>query len=172
MVPGEEPEFFLEGSYVDCENAFEHELSQLSPEQGWVLQVLGQHRTALLTTLVDTLERARAGFVIQALEALARKDLAECVDGIWRLTWKGVGVANWREQKVWTAMLPAGMSLPEPRPGENGEEMGPECDRFRAALFAPGRCWCGRGRTEHRDVPGGHGGRIEGEVESRSFSDG
>ena len=105
----EEPGIFLEVQIVDFKTEFERELSQLTPEQGWVLQVLGQHRTALLTTLVDTLERARSGFVAETLEALRARGLAECVDGIWRLSWTGTGVANWREQKVWVDMLPADM---------------------------------------------------------------
>ncbi|MBX3172608.1 MAG: hypothetical protein KF760_34715 [Candidatus Eremiobacteraeota bacterium] len=157
---------------MDFVNEFEKELCQLSPEQGWVLQVLGQHRSALLTTLVDTMERARTGFVAETLEGLRQRGLAECSDGIWRLSWKGTGVANWREQKVWIDLLPAGMRLPEPRPGENGSDLGPDCDSFRAALFAPGRCWCGRGRTEHRTVPGEHGRGAESEIEGGSLADG
>ena len=153
------------------ENVFEHELSELSPDQGWVLQVLAQHRTALLSTLVETLERARTGFALETLEDLRKRGLAESLEGIWRLTWRGTGVANWREQKVWIDMLPAGMSLPEPRPGENGSELGPDCDSFRAALFAPGRCWCGRGRAEHRTVPRGDGRGAESKVEGRSLAD-
>lgn len=156
---------------MDFKNDFEKELVQLSPEQGWVLQVLGQHRTALLTTLVDTLERARTGFVAETLNALRQRGLVESWEGIWRLSWRGVGVANWREQKAWIDLLPAGMDLPEPRPEENGSDLGPECDSFRAALFAPGRCWCGRGRTEHRAVPKECGRGAEGEVESRSLAD-
>lgn len=157
---------------VDFENEFETELACLSPEQGWVLQVLGQHRTALLTTLVDTLERARTGFVAETLTNLQQRGLAECSQGIWRLSWRGTGVANWREQKVWIDLLPAGMRLPEPVAGENGSDLGPECGCFRAALFAPGRCWCGRGRTEHRAVPGEHGRGAQSEVESGSLADG
>lgn len=157
---------------MDFANVFEKELVRLSPEQGWVVQVLGQHRSALLTTLVDTLERARTGFVAETLETLEELGLAECLDGVWRLTWTGTGVANWREQKVWVDMLPAGMRLPEPREGENGSDLGPECDLYRAALFAPGRCWCGRGRTEHGTVPREHGRGVESEVEGRTLADG
>ena len=157
---------------MDFQNEFEKQLVQLSPEQGWVLQVLGQHRTALLTTLVDTLERARTGFVAETLESLRARGLADCLDGIWRLSWAGTGVANWREQKAWMDMLPAGMSLPEPRPGENGSDLGPECDCYRAALFAPGHCWCGRGRTEHGTVPGQHGRGAQREEEGRTLADG
>ncbi len=151
---------------------FERELSELTPDQGWVLQVLAQHRTALLSTLVDTLERARTGFALETLEGLRQRGLAESLDGIWRLTWQGVGVANWREQKVWIDMLPVGMELPEPRDGENGSDLGPDCDSFRAALFAPGRCWCGRGRAEHRAVPGNDGRGAESKVKGRSLTDG
>lgn len=157
---------------MDFENGFERELAQLTPEEGWVLQVLGQHRTALLTTLVDTLERARRGFVAETLEGLRQRGLAYCEEGIWRLSWRGTGVANWREQKVWIEMLPVGMRLPEPRPHENGSDLGPDCDSFRAALFSPGRCWCGRGRSEHRTVPGENGWGAESKVKRGSLTDG
>ena len=151
---------------------FEKQLRALSVEQAWVLQVLGQHRSALLTTLVDTLERARAVFVAECLSELRESGLAECQEGIWRLTWSGTGVANWREQKVWADLLPAGMSLPEPRDGENGLEVGPPCGQFRAALFAPGRCWCGRSRLEHRAAQRTELGGVQGKVEGRALADG
>lgn len=157
-------------------NPFEQELSSLSEQQAWVLQVLAKHRSALLRTLEDTLERARAGYVATCLESLRERGLAESSDQVWRLTWTGTGVANWREQKVWSDLLPAGMSLPEPRAGENGLEVGPPCQEYRATLFAPGRCWCGRAREEHLSVearPDGEiGGSGQGEVKSGSLTEG
>ncbi len=163
---------FLEAESVEFNNRFEKQLKALSVEQAWVLQVLGQHRSALLTTLVDTLERARAGFVAECLGELGELGLAECQDGIWRLTWSGTGVANWREQKVWMDLLQVGVSLPEPRDGENGLEVGPPCNQFRAALFAAGRCWCGRARREHLTAPRDELGGVQGEVEGRALADG
>lgn len=134
---------------MQFDNMFDGLLQDLTAEEAWVLQVLGQHRSALQATLEDTLERARQGFVAACLSRLCELGLAECRDHVWRLTWTGTGVANWREQKVWLELLPAGMHLTEPRDGENGLEIGPACDEYRAALFAPGRCWCGRSRREH-----------------------
>jgi len=130
-------------------NQFEPELAGLSQQQSWVLQVLAKHRSALLRTLEEALERARAAYVGQCLECLRARGLADCLDGVWRLTWTGTGVANWREQKVWSDLLPPGRNLPEPRAGENGLDVGPACDDYRVTLFAPGRCWCGRTRDQH-----------------------
>lgn len=132
---------------------FDGLLRELTAEEAWVLQVLGQHRSALQATLEDTLERARHGFVSGCLERLRALGLAESRDEVWRLTWTGTGVANWREQRVWLGLLPAGMQLTEPRHGENGLEIGPPCDEYRPGLFAPGRCWCGRSRREHLPPP-------------------
>ncbi|MBS2040857.1 hypothetical protein JST97_38070 [bacterium] len=156
---------------MQFDNLFDKQLRELSEEQAWVLQVLGQHRSALLSTLEGTLERARSGFVASSLESLLRLGLVECRDEVWRLTWTGTGVANWREQKVWLKLLPAGMRLTEPRDGENGSEIGPSCDLYRQTLFAHGRCWCGRSRREHlaspeaaqSDVANGIGDRAVGE---------
>ncbi|MFN8613568.1 MAG: hypothetical protein U0931_38875 [Vulcanimicrobiota bacterium] len=157
---------------MQFDNMFEKQLRELSTDQAWVLQVLGQHRSALLTTLETTLERARVGFVAQSLEHLRTAGLVECHQGIWRLTWMGTGVANWREQRVWLEMLPSGVTLAEPRDGENGLEIGPPCDQFRPALFAPGRCWCGRSRRDHLAASGRELRDGSQEAEKRALADG
>mgnify|MGYP004278135083 CR=1 FL=1 len=103
-------------------------------------------RGGRLAELRAELASARVFYVKQRLRELEDLGLVVCVDEVWRATWTGVGVSNWR-----THLLCAekGVAVEEPREGENGQQLAPECKEYRAALFAPGFCWCGRSQKEH-----------------------
>ena len=79
------------------------------------------------------------------LGELAALTLVAQLNGIWRTTWAGAGVANWRAQLA----LGWQERVCEPGSGENGKALGPPSLLYRAALFAPGYCWCCRKREEH-----------------------
>ncbi|MBS2037083.1 hypothetical protein JST97_18995 [bacterium] len=83
-----------------------------------------------------------------AVRTLERLGLVQPHLGGWRPTWLGSGVHNWHRQLKASQFL--GLSSPaEPRPGENGEELGTACYDFRELHFRPRRCWCGRPASVH-----------------------
>lgn len=129
-------------------NIFQLLLERVSEDAGWVLQIVHNTRGAGLTEpeLVAELDQARVSGVQRHLKNLEDLGLVVCVDSIWKTTWTGAGVSNWRTQLL---SAEEGQTVAEPREGENGHHPGPECSEFRAALFAPGYCWCCRPRNKH-----------------------
>ena len=81
---------------------------------------------------------------LQQLEGLGLVERQAGV-GFFHTTWLGAGVANWLQQ---TRQCDLGPDYPEPRDGENGDQVGPPCADFRE-LHGTGRCWCGRFREDH-----------------------
>ncbi|MCW5865677.1 MAG: hypothetical protein KIS61_00305 [Candidatus Eremiobacteraeota bacterium] len=127
-------------------NMFQLLLSQLSEGDGWVLQMVHDTGGGRLAELRSKLSNARVFYVKQRLRELEDLGLVVCIDEVWKATWTGAGVSNWRTQLLCAEQ---GKAVEEPREGENGELPGPECKEYRAALFAPGFCWCGRAQREH-----------------------
>ena len=127
-------------------NVFQLLLSQLSEDDGWVLQLVHVTRGGRLAELRSKLAHARVFYVKQRLRELEDLGLVVCIDEVWKATWTGAGVSNWRTQLLCAEQ---GKTVEEPREGENGQQLGPKCTAYRAALFAPGFCWCGRAQKEH-----------------------
>ncbi|MBQ68682.1 hypothetical protein CL689_01275 [Candidatus Saccharibacteria bacterium] len=129
-------------------NIFQLLLERVSEDAGWVLQIVHNTRGAGLTEaeLVAELDQARVSGVQRHLKNLEDLGLVVCVESIWKTTWTGAGVSNWRTQLL---SAEEGQTVAEPREGENGHHPGPECNEFRAALFSPGYCWCCRPRNKH-----------------------
>ena len=67
----------------------------------------------------------------------------------WSPTWLGHGLNNWQRQLDCSLWRDPDGFMPEPSADENGEEVGPLCERFRETYFRPGYCWCRRPRHEH-----------------------
>lgn len=129
-------------------NMFQLLLEKVSEDAGWVLQIVHNTRGAQLTEaeLAAELAQARVSGLKRHLQDLEELGLVVCVDSIWKTTWTGAGVSNWRTQLL---SAEEGQTVAEPREGENGHHPGPECSEFRAALFSPGYCWCCRPRNKH-----------------------
>jgi len=127
-------------------NPFHQLLQQMSEDAGWVLQLVHNTRGARLAELAPELESARISQPEKHLRELENLGLVACEGEIWKATWSGAGVSNWRTQ---LRFVDDGQVVAEPREGENGHQLGPECNEYRAALFAPGYCWCCRIRHHH-----------------------
>lgn len=127
-------------------NTFHKLLQQMSEDEGWVLQLVHNTRSASLAELAPELEAARISRPEKHLRVLVELGLVECTGEVWKATWTGAGVSNWRTQ---LRFAEKGQVVAEPREGENGHQPGPECNEFRQALFAPGYCWCCRARHHH-----------------------
>ena len=129
-------------------NMFQLLLEKVSEDAGWVLQIVHNTRGAQLTEaeLAAELAQAKVSGLKRHLKDLKELGLVVCVDSIWKTTWTGAGVSNWRTQLL---SAEEGQTVAEPREGENGHHPGPECSEFRAALFSPGYCWCCRPRNKH-----------------------
>lgn len=127
-------------------NMFQLLLAQLSDDAGWVLQLVHDTRGGRLGELRSELVNACVFRVDERLRELEGLGLVVCVDEIWKATWTGSGVSNWRTQLL---CAEEGQVVGEPREGENGHQVGGECKEYRAALFAPGYCWCCRARRDH-----------------------
>jgi len=130
-------------------NLFDIQLSGLCPKSTVLLQLLHDLRGTILQDLEALLRDSRIGDVRPLLARLEALGLLACRQGFWACTWAGAGVANWRQQLCWAEYQMPDEPVPLPRPGENGNELGPPCSKFRAALFAPGYCWCYRSQAEH-----------------------
>ena len=131
---------------VSYQNQFQGLLMQLNEDQGWVLQLVHDTRGARLAELEPELGNAKISGVENHLLQLREFGLVECANEIWKTTWVGAGVSNWRTQLL---VAEEGQRVDEPRDTENGHQSGPECNEYRAALFAPGYCWCRRRRHQH-----------------------
>lgn len=127
-------------------NMFQLLLEKVSDDAGWVLQFVHEMRGIELPELEGELKRASISGAKRHLQSLEKLDLVECVNSIWKTTWAGAGVSNWRTQLLFAE---EGYPVTEPREGENGHQPGPGCDEFRPALFAPGCCWCCRLQKDH-----------------------
>lgn len=127
-------------------NMFHLLLERLSEDAGWVLQLVNDTRGLNLEVLQAELAAARIANVKACLNQLEEFGLVVGLNGYWQTTWTGAGVSNWRTQLLFSDN---GQEVAEPREGENGHQPGPECGKFRAALFAPGFCWCCRSRKDH-----------------------
>lgn len=127
-------------------NMFHLLLERISDDGGWVLQLVHDTRGVQLHELKVELARANIDQVPARLAELEALGLVVCVDEVWKTTWTGAGVSNWRTQ---LHCAEKDQAVAEPREGENGHQPGPECNEYRAALFAPGYCWCCRPRKHH-----------------------
>lgn len=127
-------------------NPFHGLLQQMSEDAGWVLQLVHTLRGARPAELEPELVAAGVFSADRHLRELEELGLVVFEDGQWKTTWTGTGVNNWRTQ---LRFADDDQVVPEPREGENGHQPGPECNEFRAALFAPGYCWCRRARRYH-----------------------
>lgn len=128
-------------------NMFHHLLDKVGEEAGWVLQLVHEARGTELTDYLEAeLARANIPGAKRHLQKLKNLDLVECINSIWKTTWTGAGVSNWRTQLFFAEQ---GQPVPEPREGENGHQPGPGCNEFRPTFFAPGYCWCCRLRKDH-----------------------
>lgn len=127
-------------------NMFQLLLQKISEDAGWVLQLVHDTRGGQLAELEVGLANAKISDVEPHLQELEKLGLVACVDGVWKTTWTGAGVSNWRTQLLFAN---EGQLVAEPREGENGHQPGPECSEYRGTLFAPGYCWCCRPRKAH-----------------------
>lgn len=127
-------------------NMFHLLLAKVSEDAGWVLQLVNDTRGGRLAELEVELASANVLHAKCHLQELEQLGLVVCVDKVWKTTWTGAGVSNWRTQLLFSEN---GQPVAEPREGENGQQPGPECSEFRPALFAPGYCWCCRSRKDH-----------------------
>ena len=127
-------------------NMFQLLLEKVSEDAGWTLQLVHDTRGAQLAELKAELANARVSDPQACLKELEELGLVVCVDSVWKTTWTGAGVSNWRQQLLFSDGTKI---VAEPREGENGHQPGPECSEFRAALFAPGYCWCCQPRNKH-----------------------
>lgn len=89
------------------------------------------------------------GFAQQPMKALQGLGLVYRHGKGWKPTWLGLGVNNWHRQQEAARHINPVAPLPEPRPGENGQDHGPACTEFRELYFRPGFCWCGRPAALH-----------------------
>ena len=131
---------------MNYENKFHLLLGKVSEDAGWVLQLVRDTGGGHLAQLRAELAYAGVFRVEASLRELETLGLVACVDGLWNATWLGAGVSSWRTQLL---CADEGQTVDEPREGENGQQPGPECSDYRAALFAPGYCWCRRPQKEH-----------------------
>jgi hypothetical protein len=129
-------------------NPFHQLMQQMSEDAGWVLQLVHNIGGARLDQLAPELELAGISQAEKHLQELETLGLVVFDGEIWKTTWTGAGVSNWREQ-LQSAEDENGQVVTEPREGENGHQLGPECNEFRATLFAPSYCWCCRIRHQH-----------------------
>ena len=127
-------------------NPFDSMLRQLSDETGWILQVVHDLQRVALADIRPAILDAGIPDPEPSLQQLEALGLVVQKDGEWQCTWEGAGVTNWRTQLHFSD---SGKLVPEPREGENGHRPGPPCKDYRAALFAPGYCWCCRPLKEH-----------------------
>lgn len=127
-------------------NMFQLLLEKVSEDAGWVLQFVHDTRGARLEELESELVSAKVSGTRSHLQNLESLGLVVCIDEVWKTTWTGAGVSNWRTQLLFSE---AGQPVAEPIEGENGHQPGPECREYRPALFAPGYCWCCRPRKDH-----------------------
>lgn len=84
------------------------------------------------------------GFPSPVMEELEKLGLVRRHREGWRPTWLGYGVNNWHRQLEASLHLEHDHPVPEPRAGENGQELGPACDDYRELTFRTGFCWCAR----------------------------
>lgn len=125
---------------------FHQFLLRMSPDAGWVLQLVHHSRGLVSDELEVALKYLRIAdpdtcfFQLQLLGLVLRSE-----NGGWKPTWHGIGVSNWRLQLLFGER---GV-VAEPRDSENGQHLGPDCDIYRPALFSPGYCWCCRPRHQH-----------------------
>ena len=91
---------------------------------------------------------ARAGPMEPHLKRLADLGLVVFEDSSWLPTWSGRGVHNWRQQVLFAESF-GDTDLPEPQPGENGDQVVPVCAQYRSLYCTPGYCWCGHLRSQH-----------------------
>lgn len=112
-------------------NMFQLLLAQLSEDAGWVLQLVHDTRGGRLAELRSELVNARVFRVEERLRELEGFGLIVCIDEIWKATWTGSGVSNWR-----THLLCAeeGQVVEEPREGENGQQVGEAVKEARRLL--------------------------------------
>ncbi|MBX3167740.1 MAG: hypothetical protein KF760_10030 [Candidatus Eremiobacteraeota bacterium] len=123
-------------------------LEQVEPGDRSILQAAYEERRVALG-LGELRRMVKYKLTEEALTAgamrLAAQGLLISEDGLWRLSWEGIGVVNWLLQ----TSLSTG-ALPEPRLQENGDEVSlVPCDQYRAFFGAPGYCWCGHPRARH-----------------------
>lgn len=131
---------------MNYSNPFHRLLLQMSEDAGWVLQLVHTTRGVRLAELEPELLAANISRADRHLRDLEKLGLVVFEAGLWKTTWTGAGVSNWRTQ---LRFADDDQAVPEPREGENGHQPGPECNEYRAALFAPGYCWCRRARRHH-----------------------
>jgi len=127
-------------------NLFHQFFLRISPDTGWVLQLVHCSRGLVLDELETALKQSHITdpdtclFQLQLLGLVLRSQ-----DG-WKPTWHGIGVSNWRVHLLFAK----GDLVSEPRDSENGHHLGPDCDIYRPTLFSPGYCWCCRPRHAHK----------------------
>lgn len=98
--------------------------------------------------------RYSRGFASEVMADLEKLGLIRQQRSGWQPTWLGYGVNNWHRQLECSLHLDPTPTVPEPREGENGKDLGPECDDFRELFFRPGFCWCTRPAGLHpRHLP-------------------
>lgn len=124
-------------------NRFAPILNQLNEIQRTCLRMVCYSHGQSIQELEQAVQRSPLGPYLCRLESLGlvERDMGQS----WQATWLGRGVNHWSQQLRWTE---PGEGLVEPRPGENGDEVGPPCNEFRH-LVTMGRCWCGRWREDH-----------------------
>ena len=130
-------------------NLFDFYLFRLSEDAAILLQLIHDLQGALLTDLESLLRDSRFTQLPSLLRELETMELIRSEEGFWECTWGGDGVANWRQQLAWAQVCYPDEPVPEPRASENGSDLGPPCQDFRATYFAPGYCWCCRIRFDH-----------------------
>lgn len=134
---------------MNYNNVFDKLLRTLSKEALRLLQLLDDLRGANLEALDLTLGLGVSSQTRENLSYLEQSGLILRINQDWVCTWEGTGLANWSSQLTWARGLAFLEAVPEPRPGENGRQLGPPCSHYRPALFWPGHCWCGRPLAAH-----------------------
>lgn len=128
-------------------NSFDFVLKKLSVSEIWVLQLVCDFQQLRLSDIYQVMDEDEYRKTRSSICKLEKRGLiAPDLQGVWSPTWMGRGVDNWRTQ---VQLSEDGQAIPEPRKGENGVHPGPPCSDYRAALFWPGFCWCGRPRAFH-----------------------
>ena len=99
-------------------------------------------------TLREVERKVQAGPMEPHLQHLLSLGLVASDGQHWTVTWVGRGVYHWHQQLSWAEFSPE-EAMPEPRAGENGDDLVPGCNQYRPVFASAGRCWCGKTRRDH-----------------------